>query len=94
MDRQALVHHIAELARLRFSEAEIGTFADEFARIVEFISVIESLELGEVEPLTHITPVHNALREDVPQPSLPREEALLNAPKHNGVFFRVPKVIE
>lgn len=94
MDTQALIQHIAELARLRFSKEALATFAHEFARIVEFISTIESAQLGEVEPLTHVTPVSNAFRDDIPEPSLPREEALLNAPKHNGVFFRVPKVIE
>lgn len=94
MDTRALVERIAELARLRFSDEELEAFALQFQRIVEFISVIESLQLEEVEPLVQVVPVENAFRDDVPQPSLPREEVLRNAPKHNGVFFRVPKVIE
>ncbi|MEN3027136.1 MAG: Asp-tRNA(Asn)/Glu-tRNA(Gln) amidotransferase subunit GatC [Chlorobiota bacterium] len=92
--RIALVKHIAELARLRFSEEELSEFVEQFERIVHFIGAIEKLELEGVEPLVHIIPVENAFREDIPQPSLPREEALRNAPKHNGVFFRVLKVIE
>lgn len=94
MDTRALVEHIAELARLRFRTEELTAFTAQFQRIVEFISIIESLQLEEVEPLVQVVPVENAFREDIPQPSLPREEALRNAPKHNGVFFRVPKVIE
>ncbi len=94
MDTRTLVEHIAELARLRFTEDELALFAEQFQRIVQFISVIESLQLEDVEPLVQVVPVENAFREDLPQPSLPREEALRNAPKHNGVFFRVPKVIE
>ncbi len=94
MEARPLVERIAELARLRFSAEELDAFAEQFQRIVEFISVIESLELEGVEPMTHVVPTENAFREDVPQPSLPREEALRNAPQHNGVFFRVPKLIE
>ncbi len=94
MDTRALVQHIAELARLRFRDEELDAFAEQFARIVHFVSVIESLELEGVEPLTHVVPTENAFRDDIPQPSLPREEVLQNAPKHNGVFFRVPKVLE
>jgi len=35
-----------------------------------------------------------ALREDVVQPCLSREDALRNAPETDGVLFKVPKVIE
>jgi len=94
METRNLVERIAELARLRFSEEELSEFAAQFARIVDFIAVLESLQLEDVEPLVQVVPVENAFREDIPEPSLPREEALRNAPKHNGVFFRVPKVIE
>ncbi len=93
-DARELVERIAELARLRFSAEELESFAEQFQRIVEFVQVLQQLELEGVEPLTHVVEVENALREDEPKESLPREEALRNAPWHDGVFFRVPKVIE
>jgi len=93
-DARELVERIAELARLRFSAEELESFAEQFQRIVEFVQVLQQLELEGVEPLTHVVEVENALREDEPKESLPREEALRNAPRHDGVFFRVPKVIE
>lgn len=93
-DARELVERIAELARLRFSAEELESFAEQFQRIVEFVQVLQQLELEGVEPLTHVVEVENALREDEPRESLPREEALQNAPRHDGVFFRVPKVIE
>jgi aspartyl-tRNA(Asn)/glutamyl-tRNA(Gln) amidotransferase subunit C len=93
-DARELVERIAELARLRFSAEELESFAEQFQRIVEFVQVLQQLELEGVEPLTHGVEVENALREDEPRESLPREEALRNAPRHDGVFFRVPKVIE
>jgi aspartyl-tRNA(Asn)/glutamyl-tRNA(Gln) amidotransferase subunit C len=93
-DARELVERIAELARLRFSAEELESFAEQFQRIVEFVQVLQQLELEGVEPLTHVVEVENALREDEPRESLPCEEALRNAPRHDGVFFRVPKVIE
>jgi len=93
-DARELVERIAELARLRFSAEELESFAEQFQRIVGFVQVLQQLELEGVEPLTHVVEVENALREDEPKESLPREEALRNAPRHDGVFFRVPKVIE
>jgi aspartyl-tRNA(Asn)/glutamyl-tRNA(Gln) amidotransferase subunit C len=93
-DARELVERIAELARLRFSAEELESFAEQFQRIVEFVQVLQQLELEGVEPLTHVVEAENALREDEPRESLPREEALRNAPRHDGVFFRVPKVIE
>jgi aspartyl-tRNA(Asn)/glutamyl-tRNA(Gln) amidotransferase subunit C len=93
-DARELVERIAELARLRFSAEELESFAEQFQRIVEFVQVLQQLELEGVEPLTHVVEVENALQEDEPKESLPREEALRNAPRHDGVFFRVPKVIE
>ncbi len=93
-DARELVERIAELARLRFSAEELESFVGQFQRIVEFVQVLQQLELEGVEPLTHVVQVENALREDEPRESLPREEALRNAPRHDGVFFRVPKVIE
>ncbi len=93
-DARELVERIAELARLRFSAQELESFVEQFQRIVEFVQVLQQLQLEGVEPLTHVVEVENALREDEPRESLPREEALRNAPRHDGVFFRVPKVIE
>lgn len=88
------IDHIASLARLSFSEEEKDVFVEQFQRIVEYVDVIQSLELDDVEPLTHITTTsENVFREDAVRPSLPLEEALANAPKRNESFFKVPKVL-
>ena len=46
-----------------------------------------------VEPLLHMSPVINVLREDELKGSVTREDALANAPATDGVYFKVPKVI-
>ena len=38
--------------------------------------------------------MQNVFREDVVKPSLPREEALQNAPLQEDGYFKVPKVLE
>jgi aspartyl-tRNA(Asn)/glutamyl-tRNA(Gln) amidotransferase subunit C len=47
-----------------------------------------------VEPTSHVLPLSNVVRDDIPGPSIPREDALMNAPDHTEKFFRVPKIIE
>jgi aspartyl-tRNA(Asn)/glutamyl-tRNA(Gln) amidotransferase subunit C len=49
--------------------------------------------MAGVEPMAHVLPLNNVLREDVVQPSLPLEQVLQNAPQTDGPFFMVPKVI-
>ena len=87
------VEYVAELARLKFSESEIEAFAEQFQGILSYIHTIEELDLEGVEPLTNITEMSNVFREDVVVPSLPLDEVLKNAPKHNESFFKVPKVL-
>jgi len=87
------VEYVAELARLKFSESEIEAFAEQFQGILSYIQTIEELDLEGVEPLTNITEMSNIFREDIVIPSLSLEDVLLNAPKHNESFFKVPKVL-
>lgn len=87
------IEHIATLARLSFSEEEKDVFVEQFQRIVEYVDVIQSLDLSDVEPLKHIGEAENVFREDESRPSLSLEEALGNAPKRNESFFKVPRVL-
>ena len=87
------VEYVAELARLKFTEEEISQFAEQFQNILSYIQTIEELDLEGIEPLTHILQSENVFREDVVKPSLSLEDALLNAPKRNESFFKVPKVL-
>ena len=64
--------------------------AVELAGVLEHIATIDQLDLDAVEPTTHVVAVENALRADEPQPSLPRERALANAPVVLDDGFAVP----
>ena len=61
--------------------------------ILEYVAQIGKVDVSNVEPMAHALPLHNVLREDVVEPSLPLEKVLMNAPSVDGPFFKVPKVI-
>jgi aspartyl-tRNA(Asn)/glutamyl-tRNA(Gln) amidotransferase subunit C len=89
-----LVEKTAHLARLQFDAAEKVAIKQDLQRMIAFVEKLDELSLDDVEPLLHISEEVNVLREDEVKPSLNREEALNNAPQHDGIFFKVPKVIK
>ena len=84
------VRHVAALARLELSDEEVDRMALELDSVLEHIATIEQLDLDGVEPTSHVVAVENALRADVPVPSLPRERALESAPQIVDDGFAVP----
>jgi aspartyl-tRNA(Asn)/glutamyl-tRNA(Gln) amidotransferase subunit C len=85
------VLHVAKLARLELSEEEVERFGGELSKVLDHIETIGELgDLDDVEPTSHVVNVENALRGDVPAPSLPREVALASAPDAAMGGFRVP----
>jgi aspartyl-tRNA(Asn)/glutamyl-tRNA(Gln) amidotransferase subunit C len=84
------VYHVARLARLELSEAEVERMAGELSKVLDHIEKIRELDLDGVEPTSHVVDVVNVLREDVPCPSLPREVALAAAPEPVAGGFGVP----
>jgi len=88
------IGHIALLARLELSEQEKDLFSRQLGSIIQYIEKLNELDTASVEPTAHVLPLHNVFREDIVQPSLPREMALQNAPEKNDQFYRVPKIIE
>jgi aspartyl-tRNA(Asn)/glutamyl-tRNA(Gln) amidotransferase subunit C len=86
------VLHVARLARLEIPEDEIERVQAQLGAILEAVGKVGELDLAEVEPTSHPLDVVNVWAEDEPRPSLPREEALANAPDPANGAFRVPAV--
>jgi aspartyl-tRNA(Asn)/glutamyl-tRNA(Gln) amidotransferase subunit C len=84
------VLHVARLARLELSEAEVERFREQLSAILDAVSKVQELDLADVPPTSHPLEVVNVWREDESRPSLPVEEALANAPDRAGDLFRVP----
>ena len=84
------VLHVARLARLELTPEEVERFGGELSKVLDHIELIGQLELEDVPPTSHVIDVENALREDVPRPSMPVEVALASAPEEDQGGFRVP----
>ncbi len=89
-----VVSHVARLSRLNLSEEERERFGAQLGSILDYVRQLEALDLTGVPATAHAVPVTNVLRDDVPGPSLPRDEVLANAPASEDGFFVVPPVIE
>jgi len=89
IDREQVLH-VARLARLRLSEAEIERMTGELSGILEHVDRIGELELDDVPPTSHVVELENILRPDKPRPSWPREDILAQAPDPADGAFRVP----
>jgi aspartyl-tRNA(Asn)/glutamyl-tRNA(Gln) amidotransferase subunit C len=93
VDKQTL-ENIAHLARLRFDEAQTEKMISEMSKILSWMEKLNEIDTEAISPLIHISQEINVLRNDEAQPSLEHEKGLLNAPKRDANYFRVPKVIE
>ncbi len=89
----AEIERIAALAKLDFTAAEKSRLTADFNQMLAYVSQLDELDLTQVEPATHPLDSGAPLRADETMPSLPREEALRNAPASHDGFFSVPKVI-
>jgi aspartyl-tRNA(Asn)/glutamyl-tRNA(Gln) amidotransferase subunit C len=90
----ALIDKLSNLARLEFNPAEKEEIKNDLQRMIAFVEKLAELDTTGVEPLLHMSPEINVLREDEPHASISREEALSVAPATDGVYFKVPKVIQ
>lgn len=93
IDRKT-VEHVAKLARLELPPDDLARHEKQLGAILDYIATLEKLDVSGVEPLAHAADTSGAFREDEPRPSLPRDEALKNAPQKTHDFFVVPKIIE
>jgi len=96
---RAEVEHVARLAHLDLSDAELDEYTEQLARILEYMAAIGEVDTDGVPPTAHGLPAElirddllGGLREDVPTPSLPREAVLEQAPSRVGGGFGVPAV--
>jgi aspartyl-tRNA(Asn)/glutamyl-tRNA(Gln) amidotransferase subunit C len=88
------IEHIALLARLSLSEEEKELFGSQLSSILEYMEKLNELDTQGTEPTSHVLSLYNVMRDDAAISSIPREDALMNAPSRTDKFYRVPKIIE
>lgn len=89
-----IIEHISKLAHLEFDEEELKAITPQFSKILDYIDELSKIDLEGVEPMTHVLDSTNVMRDDVEEESISVKDALKNAPKHNDIFFKVPKVFD
>ena len=87
------VAHVARLARLTLTEAELEEFTGQLAGVLEHAADIDALDTEGVAPTSHPVPLVNVLRADEVSDSVDRDEVLAQAPAIEDHRFRVPPVL-
>ena len=87
-----LIRKLARLSALEIRDEEMVRTRDDLEKMIRFVNRLEELDLGGVEPLQQVSGRQNVFREDEPADPLSREQALRNAPVHDGRFFKAPRV--
>jgi len=88
------VQHVARLARLELTDAEVELFRDQLSAVLERAQRIQQLPLEGVPPTAHPVPLRNVWRDDVVEAADVSEAVLGNAPEREDEFFRVPRILE
>jgi aspartyl-tRNA(Asn)/glutamyl-tRNA(Gln) amidotransferase subunit C len=88
------VAKVAKLSRLELSDKQAGEFAGQLAAIIEYVNKMNELDTEGVEPLAHCLPISNCLRADEVADSLGTEKTLAGAPRRDGPFFLVPRILD
>ena len=94
MSQKINIEQIAELARLNLKPEERMKLTKDLEAILAYVDQLQELDTKNVEPTSHVLPLQNVFRKDEAKPAKVSDALLSHAPKREGKFFKVPKVIE
>ena len=87
------VRHLADLARIDLSDAELDHLAPQLNVILESVASIQGVAGADVPATSHPIPMTNVFRADVVRPGLTPEQALSGAPAQEDGKFSVPRIL-
>ena len=90
---RADVEKVSLLGRLLLTPAELDRMTTQLAQVVDYMNLLAELNTDGVQPMAHAIELTNVFRDDEVRPSLPREQALANAPQHDREHYLVPAVL-
>lgn len=88
------IQKLAALARISLSPDETPRFKQDLTNILNYVKMLQEVDVKGIEPLSHVHGISNVFREDKVKPTLSIEEAIDNAPESTGRFFKTPLIIE
>lgn len=86
--------HIAKLARVGLTEADIERFQQQLSAILDHFEVLSQIPTQDVPPTTHTLGLEGIVSADEPRPSLQQGEVLAGAPFEHEGYLRVRAVLE
>ena len=88
------IKKIAALAKIDISDDEMGNYSEQISRILEYMSTLDEVDTSNIEEFsTQLLNDDQNIREDDPDESLDRDDIMNLAPNSDGVYFKVPKII-
>ena len=87
------VAHLAKLARIEMTPAELDHMASELEQILGAVKRVQEVATSDIAPTSHPLSMSNVFRDDVVKPSLTNDEALSGAPAHAEDRFKVPQIL-
>jgi aspartyl-tRNA(Asn)/glutamyl-tRNA(Gln) amidotransferase subunit C len=84
------VLHIARLARVALTEAEITRMSEQLSNLLEHFEVLQQVDTEGVPPTAQSVELQSVMRDDVIVPSLSQDDA----PRREDDCFRVRAVLE
>lgn len=88
------VEYVAGLAQLTLDDEAKQRLLKEMGDILAYVDKLNELDTDGIEPMMHVLDISNVFREDVVTGSLDRDAALRNAPKTDGAYFLVPRILD
>jgi aspartyl-tRNA(Asn)/glutamyl-tRNA(Gln) amidotransferase subunit C len=95
------VRRVAELAHLQLNAQEESAMQRDLNAVLDYVAQLNELDTAAVPPMAQVSEIldggvdtQESLRPDAMRPSLERSSVMVSAPHSDGVFFKVPKVIE
>jgi aspartyl-tRNA(Asn)/glutamyl-tRNA(Gln) amidotransferase subunit C len=88
------VRHVAELAKLKLTDAEVELFQQQLSAILDYAERLDELDTEQIPPTAAVLPLHNVMRADAPRASFPRDMMLSNAPAAQEGFVKVKVVLD
>ena len=89
---EKLLAKLEKLSMLKADNKE--NMINEFNQIVEFVEILNEVDTDGIEATFNTLNTSTPLREDIPQDNDAIKTVLAHAPKVDGNYFIVPKIIE
>lgn len=88
------VQYIADLAHITLDDAATRRMVHDLGRILEYVAKLDELDTSGADPMMHVLEVTNVFRDDTVGDSLDHDDALENAPRTDGAYFLVPRILD